>query len=139
MVQCTWDPNALWTTTTVQDSPPPTYSSVAECSELTMAHFRFPREASSLLEQNGCRIEVCEHVHAALQLESQYWVLAFVRAGVPLSIALDLQDIFENEAIYQEVNDELEHRATSESPAGDESDSDMTFDNFIDLTLDSDS
>jgi len=62
-----------------------------------------------------------------------------VRAGVPLSIALDLQDIFENEAIYQEVNDELEHRATSESPAGDESDSDMTFDNFIDLTLDSDS
>jgi len=70
MVQCTWDPNALQTTTTVQDSPPPTYSSVAECSELTMAHFRFPHEASSLLEQNGCRIKVCEHVHAALQLES---------------------------------------------------------------------
>jgi len=78
MVQRTWDPNAPWTTMAAPNSPPPTYSSVAECSKLTIAHFSFPHEASNLLVRNGCRIEACEHVYAALWLESQDWVPAFM-------------------------------------------------------------
>jgi len=112
---------------------------VAPSSGLNLTHFGFPQQASSLLVRNGLVIEVCEHVHAALQLESQYWVPSFVRAGIPLSVALELQDIFENDAISRELDDELARRVvTAESPAGDEHDGDSMFDDFFDLTLDSD-
>ena len=104
-----------------------------------MAHFGFPQQASNLLVRNGLTIEVCEHVHAALQLESQYWVPSFVRAGIPLSVALDLQDIFENDMISRELDDEFARRVVmTELLTEDEHDDDTTFDRFFDLTLDSD-
>ena len=133
------DPNTSRTTLTFPHSSPPSYNSVAPSSSLNLAHFGFLEQASSLLVHNGFAIEVCEHIHVALQLESQYWVPSFVRAGIHLSVALELQDIFKNNMILRELNDELACRVvTTESPVGDEHDGNTTSDDFFDLTLDSD-
>ena len=114
---------------------PPAYDTLAECSQLTLVHFRFPHDVVTLMECNALSIQQCERVHAALQLESQHWVPSFIYAGIPMDVALELQDIFEAVALLEDTG------GSSESERGEASDPhDVFADNseveaFIDLTL----
>ena len=55
------------------------------------------------------------------------------------TVALELQDIFEDDVISQGLDDESACSVmTTESLAGDEHDDDIMFGNFFDLTLESD-
>jgi hypothetical protein len=84
------------------------------------------------MENNGFMVQICEDIHVALQQESQYWVPSFVHTGVPLDLALELQDIFENEAIYGDSAEPDSYSASrSEAWYTDEDTS-----GIIDLTLD---
>ena len=69
-------------------------------------------------------IQMCEDIHRALQLAPQDWVEAFVHAGVPADLALELCDIFESER-------EEGSRSPSEAAHLDE----VEIDNFRNLSL----
>jgi hypothetical protein len=105
-------------TTGLPDSPPPSYDSVAECLLLTLARFRFPYEACSLLELYALTTQTCEDIHTALQLDPEDWLPAFLHAGVPTDLALELCDIFKNDREIEDYHG-----------------SDDGLDGFIDLTL----
>ena len=114
---------------------PPAYNTVVECSQLTLAHFKFPHDAVTLMERNALSIQQCEQVHAALQLESQHWVPAFRYAGIPMDLALDLQDIFESVALLEGTGESSELECGSTSDLRNASADDSEVEAFIDLTL----
>ena len=113
------------------DSPPPSYNSVTECSQLTLSRFRFPYEVCELLEFHGLTIQTCEDIHRALQLTPQDWLEAFVRAGVPADLAVELCDIFETDREGSEI--ELEEGSPSPSEVAHLNE--VEIDNFRNLTL----
>ena len=114
---------------------PPVQNTVAECSQLTLAHFRFPHDVVTLMERNALSIQQCEQVHAAIQLESQRWVPAFIYAGIPMNVALDLQDIFEAVVLFKGTSESSESGRVSTGDLCDASADDSEVEAFIDLTL----
>jgi len=87
------------------------------------------------MERNALSIQQCEQVHAALKLESQRWVPAFIYAGIPMDLALELQDIFERVALFEGTSESSELERGSASDLRDAFADDSEVEGFIDLTL----
>ena len=81
------------------------------------------------MEFHALTIQTCEEVHQALGLAPQDWVQAFIHARVPVDLAWEFFEIFEDEREEgSKAETEDESRSLLEATHMDES-------NFSDLTL----